>query len=275
MTLKEFLKGIADAIRYAEGSTGLIPAPDYEARIKALAGGGGGGTVVPVLEPLEVTENGEYLPDDGVDGFSKVTVNVPSDDGGDTGDMPQCSVLEYLEPTGAQYINTGLYPTSETKIEIKVRRNAFSDQCLFGSRKSSSSADRFVSFMSTTTNAHCQFYNQSYGITVPDYTGVDIVIELSKDGYYYNGELLQAVPQTAFTGGYRLALFALNQAGTPERHISDTWIYYCKIWESGVLIRDYIPVLVGSDLVCLYDKVEKKIYLNRGSGSFAAGPVKE
>lgn len=41
MALKEFLKGIADAIRTVEGSTGDIPAPTYRARILALSGGGG------------------------------------------------------------------------------------------------------------------------------------------------------------------------------------------------------------------------------------------
>lgn len=39
MTLKEFLKGIADAIRAKEGSTAYIPAPDMAARIGAIETG--------------------------------------------------------------------------------------------------------------------------------------------------------------------------------------------------------------------------------------------
>ena len=39
MTLKEFLKGIADAIRAKEGSTADIPAPDMAARIGAIETG--------------------------------------------------------------------------------------------------------------------------------------------------------------------------------------------------------------------------------------------
>lgn len=35
-------------------------------------------TPKPVTEELSVTENGEYTPNDGVDGFSKVTVSVPA-----------------------------------------------------------------------------------------------------------------------------------------------------------------------------------------------------
>lgn len=41
---------------------------------KATVGGG----TAPVVEPLEVTENGTYTAGDGVDGYSPVVVNVPA-----------------------------------------------------------------------------------------------------------------------------------------------------------------------------------------------------
>jgi hypothetical protein len=41
----------------------------------------GGAVADPVVEPLEVTENGAYIAPDGVDGYSPVTVNVPIPDG--------------------------------------------------------------------------------------------------------------------------------------------------------------------------------------------------
>ena len=47
---------------------------------------GGGGTA-PVIEPLEVTENGTYTAPSGVDGYSPVTVNVPIPEG-------------YIKPSG-------------------------------------------------------------------------------------------------------------------------------------------------------------------------------
>lgn len=49
--------------------------------------GAGGGVAEPVIEPLAITENGTYTANNGVDGFSPVSVNVPIPDG-------------YIEPSG-------------------------------------------------------------------------------------------------------------------------------------------------------------------------------
>ena len=44
--------------------------------------GSGSGVVKPILQEKTATENGEYLPDRGYDGFSKVTVDVQNSGGG-------------------------------------------------------------------------------------------------------------------------------------------------------------------------------------------------
>lgn len=49
MNLTEYCTGIADAIREKEGSTGLIPAPDHAARIKAIKAGAELETVPVIL----------------------------------------------------------------------------------------------------------------------------------------------------------------------------------------------------------------------------------
>jgi hypothetical protein len=47
----------------------------FELAIAKKINGGGGSE--PVIEPLSVTDNGEYSAPSGVDGYSPVTVNVP------------------------------------------------------------------------------------------------------------------------------------------------------------------------------------------------------
>lgn len=60
------------------------------------------GTGNPVLEELEVTENGSYTPSEGVDGFSSVTVNVGA---------AKIAVLEEHEMTGFAPDSTWGYST--------------------------------------------------------------------------------------------------------------------------------------------------------------------
>lgn len=49
----------------------------YDILLQKQVNGGGGGGSEPVIEPLSVTDNGEYSAPSGVDGYSPVTVNVP------------------------------------------------------------------------------------------------------------------------------------------------------------------------------------------------------
>jgi len=50
-------------------------------------------------------------------------------------------------------------------------------------------------------------------------------------------------------------------------------LFYCKIWDNDTLVRDFIPVVDSGGVACLYDKIDKKIYLNIGTGAFMAGNV--
>lgn len=69
MALIDKLTAIADAIRGKTGKADALTLDQMATEISGIETG-------PVLTDLEVTENGEYTPPDGVDGFGKVTANV-------------------------------------------------------------------------------------------------------------------------------------------------------------------------------------------------------
>ena len=48
-------------------------------------------------------------------------------------------------------------------------------------------------------------------------------------------------------------------------------IYYYRIYNSGVLVRDFIPVRNGQTGF-MYDRVTGALFPNEGSGSFTLGP---
>lgn len=76
MALTEKIKAIAAAIRGKTGGTEPLTLDQMPTEIAGIK-------TDPILEPLTVTENGAYTPGEGVDGFSKVTVNVESSGGVD------------------------------------------------------------------------------------------------------------------------------------------------------------------------------------------------
>jgi len=87
-SVKAKLLALIDQANAATGNTDT----DLTAAVAALAAGFGKG---PVLEELSITENGEYTPDEGVDGFSKVTVAVESAGGG--GDYTNEQIAAFID----------------------------------------------------------------------------------------------------------------------------------------------------------------------------------
>lgn len=69
MALINKLNDIGDAIRAKTGKEDKLTLEQMVTEIAAIKGGG-------VVEALVVTENGTYVPSEGVDGFNPVTVNV-------------------------------------------------------------------------------------------------------------------------------------------------------------------------------------------------------
>ena len=48
-------------------------------------------------------------------------------------------------------------------------------------------------------------------------------------------------------------------------------IYFAKILQDGVLVRDFIPVIDKDGVACMYDLVNKEYYYNKGTGNFTPG----
>lgn len=68
-------------------------------------------------------------------------------------------------------------------------------------------------------------------------------------------------------------LFAYRDvnSGKAMGHIET--LYNNQIYVNGVLVRDYITVIDWNDIPCLFDKVDSKMYYNKGTGNFVAGPI--
>ena len=93
----ERIKSLKQGIEAKTGETYT----DLTAGVQALVDGYGVGSA-PVLTDLDITENGEYTPPDGVDGFGKVTANVAGSGGAKiaTGTIVLNADAGYIKVTG-------------------------------------------------------------------------------------------------------------------------------------------------------------------------------
>lgn len=193
--------------------------------------------------------------------------------------------VEYLESSGTQYINTGVYVTPDYTIEVEfllAQRKATWDT-LFGTRNGSQA--RFTARWANSTNGKLGVHRSSAKTT--NYESIDDsnatksavtstwhTIKLAKREYTFDGVLRKTFSSTTNTATfpYPIFLFALCNAGSPADY-GYFRITQAKIWDNNdMLVREYIPCYRKSDKVAgMYDVVNGVFYTNKGSGSFKLG----
>lgn len=183
--------------------------------------------------------------------------------------------VEYIESTGTQYIDTNFIPNQDTRIKVKIMTKDISgvtNKTVFGSRESPNSKNYSLTMGNGSQNSWWTGYGTS-NIGTNSYALRDTLyeIEKNKNVTILNGSVLATNQSQTFTCSSNLYLFCMDQRG--PTFYSNIELYYCKIWENGVLVRNMIPCKNPSNVAGMYDTVNKVFYTNAGSGSFNAGPV--
>ena len=177
--------------------------------------------------------------------------------------------LEYIESTGEQYISAGLSGTEKTRILIDAAVTISSEVAhLCGNLADTTKSISFN--MSSLSSAISRFGDQKTSGLAYNYVVSDMrsLFDLSNDGYCINGVNCWTPNASAFTTTGNLRLF--TTAANSNKLIAK--MYRAKIFEDGVLVRDFVPCLRQSDdEVGLYDIVTHTFYTNAGSGSFIGG----
>ena len=174
--------------------------------------------------------------------------------------------VEYIESSGTQYIDTGYKPNGNTKYEL-VSGEVASAGVMFGAYNSTwTTGSGFYSNAGSNPD-----YVHYYSNTNTDYTqSGGYNLEIDKGKVTINNTVYVNATTASFNVTYPLYLFAGNMAGTIEQRTSFK-LYSFKIYDDGILVRDFIPVVDDNNVACLWDKVEQKAYYNAGSGTFTAG----
>ena len=237
----------------------------------------------PTLQNKEVTPSTEsqiVMADDDYDGLWQVIVNaIPQSytddiyqrgwDDATNALCPYSAELNHIESTGTQSINTGVYPNPNTAIEIDFQfTDLTAQQRLFGAR-----GDLwFEIYINGSINYGFNYQNSSSnsassGVAV-DTNRHTIRFDSYTREFILDGAVVKSLNSynVTATGNNPIWLFAPNATyGT----LAKLKLYSCRIYESGVLVHNYIPVLDKSGVACLYDKITNALHHNVGSGTFA------
>ena len=178
--------------------------------------------------------------------------------------------LEYIESTGVQFFNTGIKANSNVDVEIDYFDfvSIGSENVLFGANNGSWAAQ--LGLNNSTLNGTVYAYYNYDGRTNTEIKSA-CKYRLAAGVLYADDVKIYEGSYSAFSYGYNIFLLAQNWAGTTKNY-SKLKLKSFKMWESKVLIRDFIPAKRNSDdVVGLYDLVNDVFYTNAGSGTFAAG----
>lgn len=117
---------------------------------------------VPVIEPLIIEENGTYTAPAGVDGYSPITVNVPTGGGGGDSDLPAGYWrVDFIRFTGKQLVDLRLKGNQDTRIRASFTWGNSTQNHLFGCA-SSNNDKSITSYM----NGSWRFGNKSMSKTI-------------------------------------------------------------------------------------------------------------
>lgn len=173
--------------------------------------------------------------------------------------------MHYVENPSSQqaYIKTDYYPNNNTRLIIKAQINAHNSYgnwpFLFDAHTKMISNEFGMLFNKGTTNLHVRFGSTSTSVTNITY-GNTYILELSQNGLYVNNEFQRSLTQQAtFTCPVPLLLGCgyHNDNTNISLDFSTSYkLYYCKIYESNVLVRDYVPVKrISDNKYGIYDQV--------------------
>lgn len=200
--------------------------------------------------------------------------------------------LEYVQNSGKQYIDLGLYPSTLGKVSVTYETVALGSNYLCGARIN----DNLYSVIMGTTSGNTinatmiRSASSAQSVTSDIRRTIGHVYEVTAEAEAHNGEYRTKIVVNDLTGAQSATNYGTDISGTPvttERNmylfavnssniISGIKLYTYKYWDNDrTLLRDMVPCKNSDNVVGMYDLVGKQFYANVGTGDFTAGPAVE
>lgn len=180
--------------------------------------------------------------------------------------------LEYLESTGTQYIDTGINGYNLITLDIGLMKlTSLSNECACGCWNDTLTRCWLAYFFGGNFYAgYGPFAGSMRTVSLNEWHTIKTEISERKYNYIVDGTKHEYNVNT-FNSNQNIYMFAMNDKGRAF-YYSKVRISYAKIYDNGVLVRDFIPVLDNSSCPCMYDRVSETCFYNQGTGVFKAAP---
>ena len=181
-------------------------------------------------------------------------------------DNSEITELEYIQGSGTQYINTGIMPNQDTRLDL---------QASFAQTGSHTIVGADLGWTANGFSIGVGFAH--YGTETSNINGMNDglmhLISMNKNTLSVDGVSVHVFSAQTFFVGYPLVLFANNRNGSIEE-ITTMTLCSSQIYDNGTIVRNYIPCQTSSGEIGLWDALNKMFYRNVGTGTFTAGPIK-
>lgn len=183
------------------------------------------------------------------------------------------NMVEYLESTGTQYINTNIRTFYKSHINLGFQITNYDDSTkticgMFNTVRLYIGAIRQFN-VTSRYNATWLYYEN------PPIIGKDYNVEWDYDGKQCtmscNNIVNTSKESLSSTNDIPIYLFALNEKSTASQH-SYARIKYFKM-NTSISSIDLIPAIDPNGRPCMYDLVTQQPFYNSGTGEFLTGPV--
>lgn len=184
--------------------------------------------------------------------------------------------VEFLESTGTQWIDTGLKGKNNLDFDYKAVFTNVTTSTGYGIGGEWQNGNSFYLGLIRSNGTFAYHYgNTASPVVVLNSVSANTPYVIK--GHMWTGEQYMVINGTkssvgtvsgTFTATENIALFRVTSSNPIYSY---TKIYYLKIWDNGVLVRDMIPVLDWNMKPCMYDRVTEQLFYNAGTGDFIAG----
>lgn len=181
--------------------------------------------------------------------------------------------VEYIESTGTQYIDTGVYLTGDSRVKIKFQltNTTYKGERIFGSQFPNETF-RFGTGGDVTWRVG-YWDSTSVSLSTPSPAlNVLYEIDFNKTEFYLNNNLIHTFTKKDFTATHTAYLFNVHYTNNTDFVVAK--VYSCQIYDNNRLVRNFIPVYdTLTNKYGMWESVQGKFYGNAGTGDFKGSIV--